>query len=100
IRDYKVTGVQTCALPICIAGRVSLLEQFDQQRRLFDVGRIANPSAENRRIAQRESAFDRFRQRALGLVMSEKTRRALDIRQESEIGRASCRERMKMNVGT
>ncbi len=51
-----------------VAGRASLLEQFDQQQRLFD--------------GRRAGAFDRFRERALGLVMSEKTRRALDIRQE------------------
>src|SRR5207249_3165956 len=73
-----------------IAGRVSLLEQFDQQRRQLDlrgapttVGRISNPSERSAPDGAREAAFDRFRQRALGLVMSEKTRRALDIRQES-----------------
>jgi hypothetical protein len=50
--------------------RESLLEQFDSGRRVLD------------RVS-REREFDRFRQRALALVTSEKTRRALDIRQET-----------------
>lgn len=50
--------------------RLSLLEQFDAQRRLID--------ASSRRVQE----HDRFRERALALVTSERTRRALDIRQE------------------
>ena len=49
--------------------RVSLLDQFDDQRRLMD------------RVA-RVRDFDRFRQRALALATSEATRQALDIRRE------------------
>jgi hypothetical protein len=48
--------------------RVSLLEQFDAQRRWLD-----------RREAQQ---MDLITQRAMGLVTSERTRRALDVRQE------------------
>jgi hypothetical protein len=51
--------------------RTSLLDQFDAQRRVWD-----------RAVPVRD--FDQFRHRALGLVTSEKTRRALDIRQEPE----------------
>src|SRR5256885_15928707 len=28
IRDYKVTGVQTCALPICVTGDTELFDYF------------------------------------------------------------------------
>src|SRR5262249_8574230 len=49
--------------------RVSLLDQFDARRRHLD-----------RVLRVRE--FDQFRRRALALVASEKTRRALDLRRE------------------
>ncbi len=53
-----------------IVRRRSLLEQFDDQRRLSDA-------------SKQETVYDRFQQRALALVSSEKTRLTLDIRQES-----------------
>ncbi len=53
-----------------IVRRRSLLEQFDDQRRISDASR-------------QETVYDRFQQRALALVSSEKTRQTLDIRQES-----------------
>lgn len=48
--------------------RRSLLDQFDQGARRLDSAAI--------------DSYDRFQQRALGLVTSDHTRRALDIRQE------------------
>jgi Protein of unknown function (DUF1501) len=51
--------------------RVSLLEQFDERRRVLD------------RVMHLRD-FDQFRRRALALVTSEATRRALDIRREPE----------------
>ncbi len=51
--------------------RLSLLEQFDDRRRALD-----------RAIPLRD--FDQFRRRALAMVTSEATRRALDIRQEPD----------------
>lgn len=51
--------------------RRSLLDQFDQQRQ----------RAEEEKVL---SAYDRFQQRALALVSSERTRQALDLRQESD----------------
>lgn len=48
--------------------RASLLQQFDQQRRLLD--------------ARQELQLDRLRARALGLATSSKTRAALDVRGE------------------
>ena len=50
--------------------RKSLLRQFDSQRRRID--------------NQRASTFNQFKQRALDLVTSEKTRQALDITRESD----------------
>lgn len=49
--------------------RRSLLSQFDEQRRRWDTNEIA-------------SVYNSFQQQALELVTSEKTRNALDIRQE------------------
>jgi hypothetical protein len=56
--------------------RASMLEQFDARRRLLDG-------------ARRVVEFDRFRERALGLVTSAATRDALDVRSEP----ASVRDR-------
>ena len=56
--------------------RQSLLSQFDAQLRRMDNEKTL-------------SAYDRFQQRAMSLVSSEKTRTALDLRQES----ASVRDR-------
>ncbi|HEY1598506.1 MAG TPA: DUF1501 domain-containing protein [Pirellulales bacterium] len=49
--------------------RRTLLEQFDDQRRRLDRDAFATP-------------YQRFQERALSLVTSERTRQALDIRQE------------------
>ena len=56
--------------------RQSLLSQFDQKLGQLDLEKTL-------------SAYDRFQQRALSLVASEQTRKALDLRQES----ASVRDR-------
>ncbi|MDA1018043.1 MAG: DUF1501 domain-containing protein [Planctomycetota bacterium] len=58
------------------AGRVSLLEQFDEGRRMLERSRSV-------------LAYNRVQQRALDLVTSEKMRNAFDIRQEA----ASLRDR-------
>lgn len=52
------------------ANRQSLLSQFDRQMQQFDSEKVL-------------STYDRFQQRALSLVCSERTRKALDLRQES-----------------
>jgi uncharacterized protein (DUF1501 family) len=52
-----------------VNARVSLLAQFDEERRIID-------------RAARSRDFDRFRERALAIATSESTRRALDIRRE------------------
>src|SRR5256885_3848004 len=75
IRDYKVTGVQTCALPICVLGRVSRKEReevgggmaagahhrplvacerepFWRRQRLLDARRQAAQRSEERRVGK------------------------------------------------
>ncbi|HEY0984248.1 DUF1501 domain-containing protein [Schlesneria sp.] len=54
-----------------LGGRQSLLAQFDQKLRQRDAQKSL-------------TAYDRFQQRALSLVASEKTRKAMDLRQESD----------------
>src|SRR5205807_3725286 len=81
IRDYKVTGVQTCALPICI----NVLEL----RVIPGVERLK---------AQLEAAATGFAERKVleeGHVPVVAARPAQGV----EIGRASCRERVERWVG-
>src|SRR5688500_19807960 len=66
IRDYKVTGVQTCALPICLPSHSPLSS-----------GSVSLMSSENVSITQTATS-PRTLTRELGVF---------------EIGRASCRER-------
>jgi len=56
-------------------GRRSLLAQFDAGRREFEVRQVGHE--------KNIDSYDRFRDRALALVTSERTRNALDIKQES-----------------
>lgn len=64
-----------------VQARRSLVAQFDDARRAADTSRA-------------EVAYDKFRQRAMSLVSSEKVRRALDIRQE----RAALRDAYGRNL--
>src|SRR5688500_19548350 len=83
IRDYKVTGVQTCALPILV-GVTSALAQRDYRRVLsFNlVGHIG------------------YTTMGLGLLTPLGLAGSLlyVIHHIIEIGRASCREREKISV--
>src|SRR5258706_10815959 len=78
IRDWSVTGVQTCALPICrtarrIAGRLGA--QCDQQHvAAVALGELAERHITGRRVALGDQG-------------------GAGVRAE-EIGRASCRERV------
>lgn len=80
--DYRIKGLAADASLTLdrFNGRQSLLDQFDDQRRGLDRLRLAS--------------YDRFQQRALALVSSETTRRALDIRQEP----AELRDRYGRNL--
>src|SRR5256885_3143363 len=83
IRDYKVTGVQTCALRI-----------FGVQRsRQRDRGRVRAAPAERRdvhRLLREPLEAGDDRDVALGDGVLDPARRDVD----DEIGRASCRERV------
>src|SRR5256885_6400555 len=78
IRDYKVTGVQTCALPISVSIGVSG-QADDASGHLADVLLSAREDS--------EEGTAEIHRRAKGLALPDH-----DVR--SEIGRASCRERV------
>src|SRR5205823_9837733 len=82
IRDKLVTGVQTCALPICGTWRWQAPE--DGWRTTIASGRMASRF---RAVSARVSPFDTLEPEALMLMVS------------AEIGRASCRERVSSSVG-
>src|SRR5256885_3472312 len=77
IRDYKVTGVQTCALPIYVLLQLTA-------RRLPSVHRPRNEARARRRPGPGQSRS--FFEERCGPAMAEVERH--------KIGRASCRERV------
>src|SRR5256885_12213548 len=78
IRDYKVTGVQTCALPIC-AARIAYDEilRTTRERGYPHLIRVWNYL---RDINAGEGEAERYKRFCAG--------------RHDEIGRASCRERV------
>src|SRR5699024_11822730 len=74
IRDRNVTGVQTCALPISSAE--AKLGQYEQA------------------IEQMKRAEDQHREQEAAYEDNKK----LQQKYQKEIGRASCRERVKISV--
>ena len=66
---YQIEGLTPEVSLNTIRRRVSLLEQFEGMQRPLD--------------ETQAKVYDRFRQRALALISSDDTRRALDIQQES-----------------
>src|SRR5256885_8106874 len=79
IRDYKVTGVQTCALPISHCPRPQGDDEFHGRRRTA----VRGPAAGQLERAAAGTAARRDRRT-----------RASRPRRREEIGRASCRERV------
>src|SRR5256885_4007966 len=80
IRDYKVTGVQTCALPIYIRPDLVLADVFMPVRNGYEVCQYvkSDPSLAHIPVILLVGAFD-----------------PLDEQEaQREIGRASCRERV------
>src|SRR2546430_6531390 len=77
IRDLTVTGVQTCALPISDPGRARQLRDRAAQRRVGVVLRYGQRVGDG--VAPHRPAERCLRGRS---------------REDSEIGRASCRERV------
>src|SRR5207237_6309755 len=94
IRDSSVTGVQTCALPIC---EVVLLNR--QSREWLARTERAGVQSRRLRLSAEQGEFERALHafacnpgvpRALQL-------NGLDIHLSQQIGRASCREREEMS---
>src|SRR5205807_4699050 len=87
IRDYKVTGVQTCALPISAAA--TMTREVDRAARivrsLLRLARRADTTPTRVQVNDLVHDVAEIRQRVL--------------RSENEIGRASCRERVKSAGG-
>src|SRR5205807_7734232 len=83
IRDYKVTGVQTCALPILRRVRARADE------RVRDLGRV--PLRLDRATHFRDGPVEIGRERA-----DEVRLQLVEVDLDDEIGRASCRERVEM----
>src|SRR2546428_4225207 len=81
IRDLIVTGVQTCALPICVIAGGPWRQQRDQQRR---ESRIDKAQAELKRLAAVK------RKKVDVQKLASQVGRSL----QRQIGRASCRERV------
>src|SRR5690606_40637467 len=91
IRDFHVTRVQTCALPI----------YFKDKQTLFDavIARRAGVTS-----SARMQALDAYEEACKGKPTVEGALRAfldtdLDLYSQGEIGRASCRERVQISVG-
>src|SRR5688500_20191438 len=80
IRDYKVTGVQTCALPICPARDQVVVEEV-HERTILEWRR--GPAVAAHELDARPAPARARRDRRLCLC---------------EIGRASCRERGETTV--
>src|SRR5205807_3846042 len=91
IRDYKVTGVQTCALPICRGVEALLDAQVHQARRPAEV---VEHAIGDLAIAGDVGAFDldvdRRRQSEVEDLRHDVGGQEVEAQQ---IGRASCRER-------
>src|SRR5256885_11853167 len=78
IRDYKVTGVQTCALPICLARRLVHVHGLWQASPRHPLARPRDDGGVRMRDAPDPADGPRG-----GALLS-----------RTEIGRASCRERV------
>src|SRR5439155_15437423 len=88
IRDGHVTGVQTCALPIYV--RISYVNRSPETLHDFYVHQYLNAFRPGSRWAAADSAEQRERFQHL------KDPDYAFERITSEIGRASCRERVEM----
>src|SRR5690348_18046255 len=84
-RDGRVTGVQTCALPISEHGDEGLLDQIGEVLLLLRRGRV-DPQGE-------VGARDVLPAQRLQLVHRRRPQLTVTTQVLVEIGRASCRER-------
>src|SRR5690606_39604238 len=86
IRDFHVTGVQTCALPISRPGRTPMM--------LTPIGSAAATSSAFCQVLSCSSSMtDRLK--ALSFIVPSSNAKAvagMALRPETQIGRASCRD--------
>src|SRR5690606_39666612 len=90
IRDFHVTGVQTCALPIC--KRESAKYKIDRRLGENIWGRPKSP------VNRREYGPGQHGQRRKGKLSDFGVQ--LRAKQKIKIGRASCREKVKISAVT
>src|SRR5690606_40985427 len=88
IRDFHVTGVQTCALPILKARLEKSQSQLDKEQEAL---RAKKEELDKKRLAMDEATL---RQR-----MEELDKELVRVSNLYEIGRASCRERVSIGRG-
>src|SRR5690606_39824945 len=91
IRDFHVTGVQTCALPIC----PELMERFQKQAERF--GSVIH--MEN--VVEIDFSSRPFLVKGESVTLRSETviiATGATAKWLGEIGRASCRERVEMAV--
>src|SRR5690606_41169270 len=97
IRDFHVTGVQSCALPICFAAAGYAVVVFDyrsfgesegEPRQVLDIAMQHEDWRAALRFARSLEGIDHTRVVAWGTSFS-----------GGQIGRASCREGVEMPVG-
>src|SRR5690606_40054387 len=84
IRDFHVTGVQTCALPI-----FGTRAESADQRSHMPSHSLARRSSWPRSASSKSVPYRRHRDRVGGFCM-------VRVRQGGKIGRASCRERVEI----
>src|SRR5690606_41022537 len=96
IRDFHVTGVQTCALPILYEVDGHLFFDLGAENIVHEVLRVqsalsGHPLLDEDRVAVLEDGIlSRHIESEVG---------ALDLDEKVEIGRASCRERVWRAAG-
>src|SRR3712207_8323624 len=90
IRDFGVTGVQTCALPICAGIAVDLAKLNE---RVVGLARAQSADIEGRLIRDGVRVV-----RAEGRLDGPQRVVATARDGHEEIGRASCRERVEISV--
>src|SRR5690606_40162568 len=92
IRDFHVTGVQTCALPIC--SRRSQLAGDGNAARLF-LSALGPSRVAGSRLCRSGLARDRTAASCHSVTLPFIS----ETKVKSEIGRASWRERVRVEVG-
>src|SRR5690606_39900437 len=99
-RDFHVTGVQTCALPILIeqanAG-ANRAAELTQMLTAFSRRQPLRPQAVD--VNTLLHKFETLLRRTLGEMIEIETIRSLELWSCEEIGRASCRERLESAGG-